>query len=266
MAYQHTSGTLKVLVPAAAEAMYNWDDSCPAGFGMKQTTKPSREVVSVVLADSTRMGCELLATALKRSRFAIDIVASATNSEDARKALKTYQPHVLVVSANLQDGALKGLEVLREVHASRSKTRGIVLLDSNENELLITAFREGARGVFCRTESVKELPKCIYQVHKGQVWATNDDLQVILETLVHSAPPRLVNAEGMALLTQREEQVAGLVAEGLTNREISRKLSLSEHTVKNYLFHIFEKLGVSNRVELIFYVLNQREGARPPNS
>jgi DNA-binding NarL/FixJ family response regulator len=67
---------------------------------------------------------------------------------------------------------------------------------------------------------------------------------------------RVINSRGKSLLTPREEQVVALVAEGLGNRLIARELSLSEHTVKKYLFHIFEKLGVSSRVELVLYAVN----------
>jgi DNA-binding CsgD family transcriptional regulator len=67
---------------------------------------------------------------------------------------------------------------------------------------------------------------------------------------------RVVNADGLRLLTRREEDVVRLLAEGLQNRDIAKELKLSEHTVKNYLFHIFDKLGVSSRVELVLYAVS----------
>ena len=73
---------------------------------------------------------------------------------------------------------------------------------------------------------------------------------------------RVVNADGMRLLTKREEDVVRLVAEGLQNREIAKELKLSEHTVKNYLFHIFDKLGVSSRVELVLYAVSSAKSAQ----
>ena len=78
----------------------------------------------------------------------------------------------------------------------------------------------------------------------------------MIEAFSQLAPMRVVNADGMRLLTKREEDVVRLVAEGLQNREIARELKLSEHTIKNYLFHIFEKLGVSSRVELVLYAVS----------
>ena len=68
---------------------------------------------------------------------------------------------------------------------------------------------------------------------------------------------RLVNAKGATLLSKREEEVVRQVAEGLSNHDIAQQLHLSDHTVKNHLFHIFEKLGISNRVELVLYAVSQ---------
>jgi len=73
---------------------------------------------------------------------------------------------------------------------------------------------------------------------------------------------RVVNADGMRLLTKREEEVMRLVAEGLQNREIAEELKLSEHTIKNYLFHIFDKLGVSSRVELVLYAVSSAKSVQ----
>jgi len=77
-----------------------------------------------------------------------------------------------------------------------------------------------------------------------------------MDAFTQLAPMRVVNADGMSLLTKREEDVVRLLAEGLQNREIAKELKLSEHTVKNYLFHIFDKLGVSSRVELVLYAVS----------
>jgi len=200
-----------------------------------------------------------MAGVLKRSRYRFGVVACATTAKEVRNALRAQRPDVLITNASLQDGARAGLAVLSEISTARLNTRTVVLLDASEKEMVLSAFRKGAKGVFCRTEPVKELPRCIYQVHKGQIWATNNDLQWILETLVQPTLARMLKADGTPPLTNREAQVTRLVAEGLSNREISRQLGLSEHTVKNYLFRIFDKLGLSNRVELIRYVHQQQE-------
>jgi len=78
----------------------------------------------------------------------------------------------------------------------------------------------------------------------------------VLDVLTHVPSLRVLNSNGDHLLTGREEQVVALVSDGLSNREVARELNLSEHTIKKYLFRIFEELGISTRVELVLYVLN----------
>ena len=109
----------------------------------------------------------------------------------------------------------------------------------------------------CRTEPIQALCKCIQTVHKGQIWANSHQLHFILEALMGSTPLRVIDFKGRYLLAQREDEVANLVAEGMTNQGIAQKLGVAEHTVSNCLFRIYEKLGISNRVELLLYLLNQ---------
>jgi DNA-binding NarL/FixJ family response regulator len=94
-------------------------------------------------------------------------------------------------------------------------------------------------------------------VHEGQVWASSTELQFVLEALVDPLPIETRNLPSSRPLSKREEEIAHMVAEGFSNRQISERLDLSEHTIKNYLFRVFEKLGVSTRVELTLYALKR---------
>src|ERR1035441_3792965 len=134
----------------------------------------------------------------------------------------------------------------------------VLLLDNPEPNLVVDAFRAGAKGIFCRSQSdFKALCGCVDRVNDGQIWANRSELSRVLEAFSRLAPMRVVNADGMRLLTKREEDVVRLLAEGMQNRDIANELKLSEHTVKNYLFHIFDKLGVSLRVELVLYAISR---------
>jgi DNA-binding NarL/FixJ family response regulator len=135
-----------------------------------------------------------------------------------------------------------------------------MLLRASKPECVVNAFRDGARGIFYRRHSLKALSKCIQTVHRGQIWASNEDLEHVMTALGHTKPLRLHNAEGLPLLTRREEDVVRLVVDGLKNREIAQRLRVKEHSIRNYLHRIFEKLGISTRVELILYVFSQRDG------
>jgi DNA-binding NarL/FixJ family response regulator len=125
----------------------------------------------------------------------------------------------------------------------------------------VDAFRARARGVFFRAEPIEHLIKCIGCVYRGQVWIASKDLRLVLDAFsecapFHSAVPTEPN------LTKRELDIANLVAAAQTNRQISRRLNLSEHTVKNYLFRIFEKIGVGSRVELAVHMMNSNPNSR----
>ena len=164
---------------------------------------------------------------------------------------------VALIGATLADGPLSGLGALRQIREHFPEVKSVVLVDNPENNLIVDAFRAGARGVFCPSQSAfKLLCRCVTQVNAGQIWANSNELAEVMEAFSQFAPMRVVNADGLRLLTKREEDVVRLLAEGLQNREIARNLNLSEHTVKNYLFHIFDKLGVSSRVELILYAVS----------
>ena len=134
-----------------------------------------------------------------------------------------------------------------------------MLLDSTERDLVADAFRGGAVGVFCRDYAFNAAPKCIRRVHEGLVWVNNMELEFLLELVIGMKPLEVRSTGGMALLTPRERDVVRLAAEGMRNQEIALKLNLGEHTVRNYLIRIFDKLGISSRVELVLYALSGAE-------
>jgi two-component system nitrate/nitrite response regulator NarL len=219
----------------------------------------SGSLVHICIAEANQLNCQLLASALHPKRYHLEVSATATDSKSTLALLKENKLDVAVISAQLQDGPLAGYTVLQELRSMQSKTRCIMLLDARTRELVVDAFRFGAHGAIFRDEPVETLAKCIHAVNEGQVWANSLHLGFLLEALSQISPVRLQDARGSNLLTKREEDVARLVAEGMSNREISRHLKLSEHTVRNYLFRVFEKLGISSRVELVLYCLQQRQ-------
>jgi DNA-binding CsgD family transcriptional regulator len=103
-------------------------------------------------------------------------------------------------------------------------------------------------------------------VRNGQIWTNNEQLSFVIEALTQLPSLHVINARGESLLTPREEEVVTLVAEGLTNRSIARQLRVTENTVKKSLLRIFDKLGISNRVELVLYALTERKTTEPDTS
>jgi DNA-binding NarL/FixJ family response regulator len=214
----------------------------------------------IIVAERSSMQCELLARAL-RAEHEFEIVGTASNSRDALCLLHQFEPGVAVVSADLHDGPGTGLEVIAQVRARNWRTRTVILLDRSERELVVEAFRRGARGVFLREQPYEMFPKCLRTVLQGQVWVNTTEMNYLLEALASRQTLHLVDGQGKSILTPRESEVAQLVAESLSNREIAVKLGLSEHTVKNYLFRIFDKTGVSSRVGLVLYTMSHQHQA-----
>lgn len=216
--------------------------------------------VSVFIADATHLVCELMAKALTDSHERITVVGLATDSAGVRKGLAENSADVALISANLGDGCNTGFRVVREVRTSHPLIRIILLVDSDERSSVVEAFQARADGIFTRDAPFEMLCKCIHAVHEGQVWANSKQLHFVIEIL-GEREEQIKSATGAKLLTKREAELAFCVAEGLTNADISRQLNLSEHTVRNYLFRIFNKLGVSNRLELALYVIGKREAS-----
>jgi two-component system nitrate/nitrite response regulator NarL len=222
--------------------------------------------VKVFIADGSQLGCQLMAAAVRRGRYRTRVVGYATDAAGIRAGLETYDADVAVIGARLDNEDLAGFRITREIRASRSKPSVIMILDSSKPAMVVEAFRSGASGIFSRDQSSHLLCKCIYAVHKGEVWASHREWHFVIEALSAAPSSRPVSLRKTGLLTKREEGVVHLVAEGMTNRDISQELKLSEHTVRNYLFRIFNKVGTSNRLELALYAIDRREGKGQQNS
>jgi DNA-binding NarL/FixJ family response regulator len=223
------------------------------------TALPNQDQLRVLACDSTSMTTQLLVEALARdAKF--QMIESPSNAAAILALVKKEKPPVAVVSGKLGESSPDEFDLVREIRLQSPGTRVIVLLDSSERSTVTAAFRSGAQGVFCRTEPFRLLAKCIQCVDQGQVWASSTELHFVLDALSQPALAGCLSANG-GLLSARETDVVRCVAEGLTNREVAQRLKLTEHTVKNYLFRIFDKLGVSSRVEVVLYALGH--GATP---
>jgi two-component system, NarL family, nitrate/nitrite response regulator NarL len=218
------------------------------------------ERIDVLVATNSCIHSELLADALKRDP-GLSVMGSATSSAEFLEAAALTSPRVVIVSAHLDDDPQGGLATLRQFHEVSPHVPSIIMLDSPKREVVLEAFRAGARGIFSEHESLDTLRKCVRVVFEGQVWATSREVRIALEALTSARTIQITGAGGLKLLTPRELQVVKLLAEGLTNREIGARLGLSRHTIKNYLLKIFDKVGVSNRVELLFLTLTHPDSA-----
>jgi DNA-binding NarL/FixJ family response regulator len=214
--------------------------------------------ISVLIVTADNMTGELLKSAFARVRRDFTVETLTGSSQKIISQLRAHKPQVALITEELEDGPQAGAKVLQKLRDFHS-TSSIMLLHVSKPESVVSAFRDGARGIFYRTHSMKALSKCIQTVHRGQIWASNEDLEHVFTALGHTKSLRLHKADGSPLLTPREEDVVRLVVDGLKNREIAQTLRVKEHSIRNYLHRIFDKLGVSTRVELILYAFSQHD-------
>ncbi|HZQ68274.1 MAG TPA: response regulator transcription factor [Terriglobales bacterium] len=214
------------------------------------------QTIGVLVADSNRMEMQLLVSALRRHPE-YRVFSCPMQVDAVLEHAESGELHVaLLASPDVRENGID-MGIIRRLHLSHPEIAKVVLTDAEDQQAVTNAFRSGARGIFSFSEShFRTLCKCINCVHRGQTWANSTQLQYLLDMVTQVPALRVLGAGGRRLLTAREEQVVALVADGLSNREIAGELNLSEHTIKKYIFRIFDKLGLSNRVELVLYAMN----------
>jgi two-component system, NarL family, nitrate/nitrite response regulator NarL len=216
-----------------------------------------RPLIDVLIGDKNHLCARLLGDALSRDR-GLRVIGTTGASRKFLELAAHCTPHVAILSETFDEDSNLGTATLRQFHASYPHVPVIILLESYEREVVVEPFWSGARGIFSRQDSVANLCKCVRAVHEGQIWANSREVRCALEVLTSAT--RAVSAARLNMLSKREQEVVQHLAKGLTNREIGSRMGLSQLTVKNYLFGIFDKLGVSNRVELLSLALQPSAG------
>ena len=217
---------------------------------------------SLLISEASKMYCDLLSMAFYAVRDRFHVVGAASSRTEILTVLHEHRPQIVIISDNLEDGPLAGIRILPEIRRITPDTRILLVMGAPDRELVIEAFRFGADGVFYRNSPFDLLCKSLDAISQGEIWANATELRYVLDEFKKVRIPPKVDPGVEQRLTKREADVVRLAVEGLSNREIARELGLAEHTVKNYLFRIFDKLGVSNRVELVLSCLHREEAAR----
>jgi two-component system nitrate/nitrite response regulator NarL len=214
-------------------------------------TPNAPQACRVLIVDRDSMSSDLLAKTLVRD---CGFEAAAVQSDQLLHALSASDVDLVVIGAELSSKSGDGFDLADSMGRAHPETFIVLLLNQATHESVIRAFRSGARGVFSRQQPMADFLDCVEHVRKGFIWAGREETNSLLEAFKNFPVPNPLAASDMQNLTARELQVVQLAAKGKTNKTIANELGLSEHTVKNYLFRAFEKLGVSSRVELLFYL------------
>jgi len=211
---------------------------------------------------------ELLNRALLRvSQY--KVLNLVTCCEDLLPILKTSTVDVMLISHKMLHASPNGLGTIKALRHEFPSLKAVLLVEELTPNTVVESFRCGAKGVFCTVSSGFDLLcRCVDQVRAGDIWATNEEMRWVIEAFESSGPytsrGNLVTSNGMTLLSKREQEVVELILDGRSNRDIASQLKLSENTIKNHLFRIFDKVGVSSRTELLLYAMNNAK--KPKNS
>ena len=240
----------------------NMGTNGPSGLGAASKSK-----IRIVVADDHpifRDGlCRLLA--LEED---FEVVAQAQDGRQVLDVLQQYEPDILLL--DLKMPGLDGLATLQRLQVAKNKTRVIVLTASDDKNEFVQAMKLGTSGIVLKQTATELLIKSIRKVHAGEIWldshttaavirqfVANDEAQPPVPAAMHALPAVPVTREReRSPLSQREREIVALVAQGFKNKEMAEKMFISEQTVKNHLHNIFDKLGVSDRLELALYAIH----------
>jgi DNA-binding NarL/FixJ family response regulator len=237
----------------------------PENNGTQEETSPAAPSeapkIRIVVADDHpifRDGlCRLLALEPD-----FEVVAQAQDGRQVLDVLQQHEPDILLL--DLKMPGLDGLATLQRLQNSKHKTRVIVLTASEDKNEFVQAMKLGTSGIVLKQSATDLLIKSIRKVNAGEIWLDSHTTAAVMRqfaTGADDAPPGTAPASSSrererSLLSQREREIVALVAQGFKNKEMAEKMFISEQTVKNHLHNIFDKLGVSDRLELALYAIH----------
>jgi len=217
-----------------------------------ETVRHSKGKIRVLIADREgifRLGLKKL--------FAVEddlrVVAEADNPAEVLAGAKTFRPDLVFIQEEILSES--GENLIAAVRKVAPQCKVVATASSSSDDSTMSHVRNGAAGVILKTVDPELFVKCARRVAEGEAWIPKRQVSTMAKLLeTHSnQPPRPVDT-----LTRREKTIISYLMQGWRNREISTHLSISEQTVKNHLRTIYDKVGVSDRLELVLYAIHQR--------
>lgn len=195
----------------------------------------------------------------------LEMVGEASNGQEALEQADLLRPHVILMDLHMP--LLSGIETASRLRVSQPEIKVIVLTSFADQEHVVPAIRAGVKGYLLKEIEPDELMRAIRRVHAGQVElhpAAAEQLMQVMATpaaAVDSVPrsgeerKEVASAQGLEQLTKREREVLGLIAHGMSNKDIAQQLIITEKTVKTHVSHILDKLEVADRTQAAIYAV-----------
>jgi DNA-binding NarL/FixJ family response regulator len=233
------------------------------GLGTIQKTDPPTDApemkparIRVVLADDHPIVRDGLRKLLMLEDD-IEIVGEASDGREVLQVVQETEPDVVILDLRMPN--LDGLSALQALQQSNKKTKVIVLTASEDKNEFVQAMKLGCSGIVLKQTAPELIVKSIRKVNAGEIWLDSHTTAAVMRQF--AAPGDVLGGTGKGRerspLSQREREIVGLVAQGYKNKEMAEKMFISEQTVKNHLHNIFDKLGVSDRLELALYAIHK---------
>jgi len=214
----------------------------------------SGQTIRIVVADDHPIFRDGLRKLLEAEPH-LQVVGEAADGEEAVALTRGLKPDILLL--DLAMPRVPGLEAVEGLHDLAETVRIILLTAAIEREQIVKALQYGVRGVVLKESATELLLKSIHCVMAGQYWLGRESLSDLVRILRDlKAIPEPGEASRPFNLTPREVEIVSAIVRGFTNRDIAEEFSIAEQTVKHHLSNIFDKLGVSNRLELALFAVN----------
>jgi len=214
------------------------------------------KAIEIVIADDHAVLRESLATLLE-TQSDMKVIGKAANGTDALQLVQNQQPDVLLLDLFMP--LASGFDVLRVLDREGNRVASVVLTGSDSQMDYLQVVRLGARGLVLKADDPKKLFEAIRAVAGGELWFPPDIAQGVLNAM--AGDTRTETPGNIARLSDRERQIAQLVANGMRNRDIAAELNISENTVKRHLQSIFDKTGARDRLELAVMAIGETSKA-----
>jgi len=228
------------------------------GNGAGSPQEPDKPI-RIVIADDHPIFREGLKFLLGTQQD-FQMVAEVGNGDDVIDTIEKLQPDILLL--DLRMPGTHGLTILERLQAAKiTSTKVIVLTASEDKNEYIQAMKLGTSGIVLKQSPTDLLLKSIRKVYAGEIWLDSNTTAAVIRQFAtgdEETPGDSNRVRGRSPLSQREREIVSLVAQGFKNKEMAEKMFISEQTVKNHLHNIFDKLGVSDRLELALYAIHKK--------
>ncbi len=219
-----------------------------------QPDKAVKKTIRVMVADDHPIVREGIRKLLELEED-IEVVAEASDGREVLETVKETNPDIVLL--DLKMPGLDGLSVLQTLQHLKTGCKTIVLTASEDKNEWVQAMKLGCSGIVVKQTPPELIVKSIRKVHEGEIWLDSHTTAAVMRQFASPDGGGRRRGRGRSPLSNREREIVALVAQGYRNREMAEKMFISEQTVKNHLHNIFDKLGVSDRLELALYAIHK---------